>query len=196
MTDAARGASDERPRPQYGEYATPEEQQARIRQPDATDALLAGQALDAPANPTAAPAQQAPPATRTGSALARPVTGWRLADRIVTFGLLGYGLFNVIATAVQLFSFEQFANTMLGLLGIDTAFSNVSEGQLWGALAGITVIVGWALTAYLTFRRLRRGKISFWIPLAGFLVVQTAVVVMISIPLVNDPAFSELFSRV
>ncbi len=30
------GGPDERPRPQYGEYATPEEQRARIQQPDAT----------------------------------------------------------------------------------------------------------------------------------------------------------------
>ena len=36
-------APDERPRPQYGEYATPEEQRARIQQPDATWALETGQ---------------------------------------------------------------------------------------------------------------------------------------------------------
>jgi hypothetical protein len=198
-------APDDRPRPQYGEYASPEEQRARIRQPDATDALLAGQALDAPANP--APVSSAPPATlaeqtrRTPSApstsaLSRPLTGWRLADRIVTLGLLAYGLVNVIATSVQLFSFEQYANTILGLFGVDQAFTNVAQGQLWGTVAGITMIVGWLLTAALTWRQLRRGRIAFWIPVAGALVVSIAVSIFITVPILNDPAFSELFNQV
>ena len=33
---------DPRPRPQYGEYASPEEQRARIAKPDVTDALSTG----------------------------------------------------------------------------------------------------------------------------------------------------------
>ena len=34
---------DARPRPQYGEYATPEEQRARIQRPETTGALETGQ---------------------------------------------------------------------------------------------------------------------------------------------------------
>ncbi|MFG6476260.1 DUF6264 family protein [Microbacterium sp. P06] len=190
---------DPRPRPQYGEYATAEEQRARISQPDATDALLAGQALDAPANPDAA----APVAPRrpergrpAGSLLAQRVTGWRLADRIVTFGLLGYGLFNAIATSVQLFSFERYANTALGLFGVDEAFTNIGQGQLWGTIAGITIILGWALTAFVSWRSLRRGRVTFWIPLVGAVVFGLAVSIFITIPIFNDPAFGELFNQV
>ncbi|MFL1999649.1 MULTISPECIES: DUF6264 family protein [unclassified Microbacterium] len=193
---------DDRPRPQYGEYASPEEQRARIRQPDATDALLAGQALDAPATSASAPPATLAEQTRrttsapSTSALARPLTGWRLADRIITIGLLAYGLVNVIATSVQLFSFEQYANTILGLFGVDQAFTNVAQGQLWGTVAGITMIVGWLLTATLTWRQLRRGRIAFWIPVAGALVVSIAVSIFITVPILNDPAFSELFNQV
>ncbi len=39
-------APEERPRPQYGEYATPEEQRARIQHPDVTWALETGQAVE------------------------------------------------------------------------------------------------------------------------------------------------------
>lgn len=193
---------DDRPRPQYGEYASAEEQRARIRQPDATDALLAGQALDAPATSASAPPATLAEQTRrttsapSTSALARPLTGWRLADRIITIGLLAYGLVNVIATSVQLFSFEQYANTILGLFGVDQAFTNVAQGQLWGTVAGITMIVGWLLTATLTWRQLRRGRIAFWIPVAGALVVSIAVSIFITVPILNDPAFSELFNQV
>jgi hypothetical protein len=36
-------------RPQYGEYATAEEQRARIRQPDVTESLAAGRMAPEPA---------------------------------------------------------------------------------------------------------------------------------------------------
>jgi CHASE2 domain-containing sensor protein len=136
------------------------------------------------------------PSAPSTSALSRPLTGWRLADRIVTLGLLAYGLVNVIATSVQLFSFEQYANTILGLFGVDQAFTNVAQGQLWGTVAGIAMIVGWLLTAALTWRQLRRGRIAFWIPVAGALVVSIAVSIFITVPILNDPAFSELFNQV
>ena len=38
---------DGRPRPRFGEYASAEEQRARITQPDVTDALSAGVAPEA-----------------------------------------------------------------------------------------------------------------------------------------------------
>ena len=74
-------APDERPRPQYGEYATPEEQRARIQQPDATWALETGQAVDG-AQVHAAPADAAPVDPVPAMTPARGV------DRVVTLALL------------------------------------------------------------------------------------------------------------
>ena len=95
MTDQPRG--DARPQPLYGQYATPEEQRARIRQPDATWALETGQSVSPAATP---PRQPAPPAgARPPSATtkAAPTRG-RLVDRVVTVGLLAYGLFAVVSS--------------------------------------------------------------------------------------------------
>jgi len=114
--------ADPRPRPQYGEYATPEEQRARIAQPDATDALQAGvhpETGRSGSGPRVS-AAHAPQSPARPSAAA-PATGWRLADRVVTIGLLVYGLFNVIFTAPRLFDFAGFANEYLALLGVDAS---------------------------------------------------------------------------
>ena len=110
----------ERPeRPEYGEYATPEEQRARIQQPDATFALSAGQSLDVPAAPvppappygSAGPASASPPPLQPGapppvvpsaSDSARPVRRPRMRDRVLTFALLGYGLYNVLTSIPQI----------------------------------------------------------------------------------------------
>jgi hypothetical protein len=104
-------------------------------------------------------------------------------------------LFNGIATAVQFFAFERYADTAFGLLGVDATFTNLAEGRLWGAIAGVTLIVGWILTAIPTIWQLRRGRVSFWIPIVGALVFGTLASVFVAIPLFGDPAFGELVNR-
>lgn len=186
MSDA-----DHRSRPQYGEYATPEEQRARIAQPDATGALAAGVHPTADAAPLA-PAVPAAHAPRTAPA---PVTGWRLADRFVTLGLLAYGLFNVIFTAPRLFDFAGFANEYLALLGVDASFSNVDAARVWGPIAGVVYVAGWVGTALLAWWRLRRGGVAFWIPLVGAVVTILLVAACLTVPLSGDPAFVEFVER-
>lgn len=194
---AAADAPDSRPRPQYGEYATPEEQAARIRQPDATDALSAGQALESPA---AAPrwggttAAQAAPRT-TAQATPAPQGRWRLADRVLTVGLLAYGLVNIVFRVPTLFSFEGFGNEVFDLVGIADPFTNVAAGNLWGAIAATVLMVGWVLTAAWSWLRLRRGKISFWVPLVGATVTGIIVAVCVFVPITGDPAAAEMFGR-
>ncbi|QEW03634.1 DUF6264 family protein [Microbacterium lushaniae] len=174
---------DPRPAPQYGEYATPEEQRARIARPDTTDALVAGVH---PA-PHAAPAPVSAPAGR--------LTNWRLADRIVTIGLLVYGLFNVLTTAPRLFGFATFADDYLELLGVKESFTNFDAARVWGPIAGTVLILGWAVTALLSWRRLRRRRIAFWIPLVGAVVTVLVVSALLTVPLSGDPAFTGFVER-
>lgn len=184
---------DPRPRPQYGEYATPEEQRARIARPDTTDALAAG-VHPAPESGSAAPvASEAPgaPASRA----AAPATGWRLADRIVSIGLLVYGLFNVLFTTPRFFDFAGFANEYLAFLGVDESFSNFDAALVWGPIAGIVYVVGWLASALLTWWQLRRGRVAFWIPLVGALLTILVVAACLTVPLSGDPAFAEFIDR-
>lgn len=165
---------DARPRPQFGEYATPEEQRARIRRPEVTESLEAGVA------PTPEPSTAAPAAA---------VTPGPLADRFVTFGLLIYGLITVVTTIIQLLDFPGYAERAAQLLGIDVTYTALGAGYVWGAVASVVYGVGYLLTAWLTWRRLRRGRISFWVPLVGFVATTMVASVCVTIALTSDPAY-------
>ncbi len=174
--------ADPRPRPQYGEYATPEEQRARIAQPHATDALAAGETVT-----SAGPSAPAAPAGPTGAR-----GGARTIDRVATIALLVYGFFNVAFTAPRLFDVAAFTRDYLALLGVDAQVTDSAAAQVWGPVAAVVYVAGWVATAAGAWWRLRRGGIAFWIPLVGAVVTTTVVALCLTIPLVTDPAFLEV----
>lgn len=174
--------SDPRPRPQYGEYATPEEQRAAIKLPTPDPA-------PAPVEP---PRHPHPPTAPATTVAARPT---RMADRIVSIALLAYGLFTVVGAVPQLIDFTAFAETWMEVAGVDAEFTNVDAGRTWGVTAAIVFIVGWLLTAGLSWLSLSRGRITWWIPLVGAIVSFLIVSVCLAVPMVGDPAISEHFLR-
>jgi hypothetical protein len=175
-------APDPRPRPQFGEYATPEEQRARIAQPDAS--LVYEPAPVAESAPVVAPQPAGAPAA-TARTRTRPV------DRIVTFALLAYGLINVIATFPALADFSDYAQRMFDLLGVDATLTDPAAGRPWGVAAAIVLAVGWLITAALSWVSVRRGRLSWWIPLVGGIVFTFASATLVLVPLMNDPAVWE-----
>ena len=178
--------TDPRPRPQYGEYATPEEQRARIRLPDATDALSAG------VSPQTEAADRAmPPAPATTTA-ARPT---RMADRVVTFVLLGYGLLTVLAAAPQMLDVGAFAQTMFQTLGVDAQLSDPAALRGWGVAGAAVLLIGWLLTAWLSWRSLAARRLTWWIPLVGGIVCNFVSGTLMVIPIMNDPAAWEALQR-
>lgn len=170
MSDA-----DPRPRPQFGEYATPEEQQARIQRPEVTEALEAGVA---PQPAPAAPASGTIP-TRRGP----------LVDRVITVMLLVYGLLSVVTTITQVLDFPAYAEQAAKVLNIDAQYTNLTAGFVWGAIAAVIYGVVYLATAVVTWRRLKAGRIAFWVPLVGFAVSTILGGACIAIALVNDPAY-------
>lgn len=176
---------DPRPRPAYGEYATPEEQRAAIREP-APETASVPSVSAAPIVEPARPARSG--AARPARATTRAATPTRAADRIVTFALLAYGLFTVIGAVPQLWHFTELAQTALDLAGVDATFTNTAQGDIWGPVGAIVYILGWLVTAALSWVSVSRGRISWWIPLVGAIVTSLAVTVCLTIPLFGDPA--------
>lgn len=172
------------PRPQYGEYATPEEQRARIRQPDATTlAASAGPAIQVEPTPaTAVPGRATAPAAAVVERRPRPF------DRIVTFALLAYGLVNVVTSIPALVDYGDYTDTVFKLLGVDVELSDPAAGRPWGIAAAIVLAVGWAITAALSLWSLRRGRLTWWIPLVGGIVFTFACGTLMLVPLMSDPA--------
>ena len=194
MTDPDRG------QPQYGEYATPEEQRAAIREPAPGGApVVAG----APAAPTRrdAPADPHRPAHAHGGSaghpLSRPTTTAarppRRADRIITLLLLVYGLITVASAIPQLWHFAEFADAWMTLAGIDGTFTNIAQGELWGRIGVAVFVIGWLVTAGLSGLALSRGRLGWWIPMVGAIVSFIVVSVCLTVPLLGDPAIMAHF---
>lgn len=175
-----------RPRPQYGEYATPEEQRARIQQPAAAPSPHHSSL------PPSVPGHAHPPTAPATTAAARPT---RTADRIITLALLAYGLVTVLSAIPQLWDFTGFAQTWMQVAGIDATFTNTAQGELWGRIAAFVFIGGWLLTAVLSWASLAARRLSWWIPLVGAIVTFIVATVCVTVPLVGDPAVASHFLR-
>lgn len=161
-------------RPQYGEYASPEEQRARAGLPPdgAEPAASAASPAPAPSHPVE------PAATR-----ARPI------GRLVTFVLLGFGLVNVLSSVPQFLNMSTTLTESMRLLGIDGEFTSYAAARTWGVVAVVILLAGYAATVWLSFRQLRRGRASWWVPLVGFVVTMSLVSGCISAVMFSDPAF-------
>jgi hypothetical protein len=51
--------------------------------------------------------------------------------------------------------------------------------------------VAYLLTAMLTWRVLKAGRISWWIPIVGAIAAYVVVSLCLAVPLMGDPAFVE-----
>lgn len=177
MTDPA-----ERPRPQYGEYATPEEQRARIQQPDTTRLLETGQDPDVlggavPPDSPSIVAKPAAPAMRRG----------RFIDRVATIALLVYGLVTVVTGIPTMIDYQSYVDMVLELLGIDGQLADPSAGRPWGIAAALVLAIGWLLTAWVSWRSLARERLTWWIPLVAGIVFTFISGVLLMVPIVSDP---------
>lgn len=177
-------------RPQYGEYATPEEQRrlaglppldAVADAPAATTVPESATPLDSSASPASASTAFSGPAS--AKSLGRP---W---DRIITIALLAYGVINVFMTAMSYLDLPTLMNQSMEILGIDGKFTNFAQGKIWGTVAAVVLVVGWVITAWLSLRRLRRGKLTWWVPLVGAAVTMIVASICITVPMMGDPAF-------
>ncbi|MBD3942355.1 hypothetical protein IF188_11660 [Microbacterium sp. NEAU-LLC] len=179
------GTESSRPRPQYGEYASPEEQRARIQQPApewqqpvtpptpvVTDAADAG-------IPSAAPR-----AERVVGAAPRP----RTVDRVVTIALLVYGLFNVVTSIPSFLDYAAYADTMFTVLGLDVTLSDPAAGRPYGIAAAVVLAAGWLATALVSLWSMRRGRLTWWIPLSAGILFTFVTGILLAIPLMSDPA--------
>lgn len=165
-----------RPQPQYGEYATPEEQRRRSGQ------QAPPPVVPAPMAPATVAAAQPAPAAAQAARPAHPV------DRLVALALLAYGLWNVITSVAAFLNPSSLMATMMQMLGISGSFSNYSQAKTWGMVAAALLIVGWIATAAWTVRRLRGGKLAWWVPLVGGAVFVTLSSLCMLIPFYSDPA--------
>ncbi|WP_433676869.1 DUF6264 family protein [Microbacterium gorillae] len=170
--------SESRPRPQYGEYATPEEQRAHIREPLPTTAHPDPAEFSWPdAPPTAAPA------------VPEPTPNVAPTDRLITIVMLALGAMHVLMSSFALASYSATMTEALMMLGLTREQADVPRSDVPGYVMAAVLIAGFAATVWLALRRLRVQKRSWWVPLAGWAVTWVIVVIVQTATLMGDPAF-------
>ena len=161
--------TDSRPRPEYGEYATPEQQAAAM-----------GRAYVPPPEPeteteTRVVARTAAPGKQTAASPLR--LGGNLVDRFITIFQLGIGL--VLLLSSDFFHFGENANTDLAELGISQRIPVAIDHYGWLLLgANIVLLLATFVWAYAT---LRRRRLAFYIPVVGYLAFSGVLGVLISV---------------
>jgi hypothetical protein len=164
--------TDERPRPEYGEYATPQEQAEALgttwSPPDPVTVIT-----DEPGGPVEA----APPA--------------RQGDVFTTLALLALGLYNVLSLATAVIDLPGYLDTFVSQFHLTDGFHGSDAVRPLGWAAAVVLVVGFGLTAWTSVRRLRSGRLAFWVPLAGGAIVLTIVGVVLAIAMASDPALVE-----
>ena len=194
--------SGSRPQPRYGEYATPEEQRAAIKAPEANPHYAPPPAQPSyesapPPVPTDAIGHLPPPnGTGAGNA-SHPSTFLRHpADRVITIALLVLGLYNVITTITTRDGIVNQIDSTYHSMGLS---GDYAVTPLTGTIADVIAIVFlaiWVVAAGLSSWAILRGRIAFWIPLVAGVVASLASGVGYLILFLHDPTFIAYMQRV
>lgn len=192
MTDPATPTT--RKLPEYGEYATPAEQADAMGIP--LDELTARTTL--PKAAESAPSSASPVvrdeiAAETGQTphKSRPVTplGRRSWDTTLTLALLFVGVYMVFSSFA---SFSNLSDTLVQVYKLNgyEAFTSLALANSLGMWLNIIQPIILAVVVVGTLVSLRRGRISFWIPLSGGILSTLIVLVFLAIAILVDPAFA------
>ena len=183
---------ERRPRPQYGEYATPQEQAKII-----ADSLPPVSALlvPPPARPlTGGGSGHRPPdaATRvSANAPVRPATPRRTRrwDLVLTAVFLGYASVNVIAQLVSRDTLATIVTQFFVAQGIGV-YTPTTLTTTLGNVLNIVTLALFVVTVLATTWMLRRGRVAFWVPIVGGVAATTVALVFVVILLQSDPMFT------
>jgi hypothetical protein len=154
--------TDDRPMPQYGEYATPEQQAAAM-----------GKQYVAPTPPPE-------PGTRVD--LAAPVAAQErlripgnAVDRFATIFQLGIGL--VLLLNSDFFHIAETLNTVAQEFGSSHRVATSLDAFGWVFLgANIVFLLATMVASYL---RLRRAKLAFWVPFVGYFAFSLVIAIAV-----------------
>ena len=169
--------TDPRPRPQYGEYASRDDQ-----------AKAAGHPAPSFAPPTVPPAAGPTPAP---SARAGTPRRW---DIVLSVALLAYGAVNVVAGFFQFADLGAVLEQVYTRMGIGKYTPTPLAGTL-GVVINVTSSVLFVLTALLTTRLLRRGRLAFYLPIIGGVLAWIVSFVCVAVLMFGDPAFTAYVNR-
>lgn len=146
---------------------------------------------------TVGPRPPAPSAgTKFGNApgVAQPTS--RRWDLFLTSLLLAYGLWSVISGLAQYSNLSSVAQKLYTTQGLGTfASSQPALGTSLGLAINVSGLVIFVVVVLLAYRLLRRGRIAFWVPLAGGVLAAIISAACLVSYLFTDPGFATYLSH-
>ena len=190
-----------RPRPQYGEYATPEEVAAARGM---TLAELRGATeqvarLAEPLPPVASGSRRSPSSASPRPApgpIGRPVAGGRphQTNHLLTILLLVFGIWNTVTSIPSFLDLGGSLSQGLQAAG----YGSVAFGPT-AHVAGIVLLVFSFLVLIaavgLSLQRIRRGRGSVWVPLVGAAVWVVGLVLAMVVVVANTPGIATVMQN-
>ncbi len=169
----------ERPKPQYGEYASEDERAA---------ALARSGGSSTHADP------QAPPVDGTAHSKIPAPDHRNPFDRIVTVFLLSFGAVTIFGSAANFLNFGEKLPQMVAELGMGEFHATAHTAGM-----GIVMLVGqallWVLAAVWSYRRMRRQKLSWWVPVLLGALSFIVLSILLGSVLSTDPSFIPTLSK-
>ena len=192
---------DDRPRPQYGEYATPEEV-AEARGPLPVEPTDPVSRLAAPisspvsaraAKPSSRPApglSSAPPPRGAPVAARHP----RQANNLITVLLLVFGIWNTVTSIPSYLDFGTVLTQGLELTGYGTVTFGAAAHTAGIVLLVISCLVLIAAVG-VSLRLIRSGRRSIWVPVVAGAVYLVASLVVMTVVVANTPALVDVLQN-
>ncbi|PSL39968.1 hypothetical protein CLV49_3623 [Labedella gwakjiensis] len=198
QTDHDRTPSAPRPRPQFGELATPEEQRAAIAVPIDAAAAESVPVADVPAKdvPETLAEQKVTRAKQSRGEQKETADGGVRApvDRFASWALLGVGLFNILTSSSALIDLPAAITQFFAADGLDP-YGPVLAGRVLGIGALVVNVALWILTLMIVQRRVNAGRTSWWIPIVVGVAANVILLVCVGAAMMIDPSVLDYVQR-
>lgn len=125
---------------------------------------------------------------QSGTSPADAVVTRHPADRVVTFILLAIGLFFTVAIVPGMLHPATGIEASYKQFGIGS-YQATGLTQVVGIGVAFVYIVGWLYAAFASMKRMRAGKIAWWIPAVIGVAVWIITMIGFAVLMLSDPAF-------
>lgn len=118
----------------------------------------------------------------------------RSADRVITIVLLVIGALGALYTATSLYQMPSTFSMMATALDVD-GFTMPSSLQTISTVGALLVFTVYALNVIYSIQRLRRRRITFWVPLTAGVVAGIIMLVFTMIGMTQSPELMQALSQ-
>lgn len=194
-------SESERPKPQYGEYASEEELAEALRRsgvdPERADAPVPhaeGDSQGTSRSVTSRPSTPRPNAPGLGTPHPRTARTRGAFDRIATVFLLSFGLVYILGGASNFLNFNEKLPETVQQIGMGEYHSTSLTGGIGIAMLASQLTL-WVIAAVWSYRRMKKLKLAWWVPALAAVISFVILTVMLGLLLAADPTLIANLSK-